>query len=720
VVAEAWSFEQFSEITGNAMSAKRKEKHSEKGVVENRYTNREVSWLSFNERVLQEAADPATPLIERVKFLGIFSSNLDEFFRVRVATVKRILNTDRKARVLLGEAPDKVLARIEETVIVLQDRFDEIYRGIVSELGENGIVMVNERELTPKQHEFVHEYFQDNVRQFLFPVLIDKLEKFPVLRDNAIYLAVLLKKKNATRPPDHAIIEIPSTTLSRFLVLPKTDSKITTILLDDVIRLGMDLIFSMFGYTQYEAYTIKLTRDAELEQDDDITKSFYEKMSRSLKQRKTGVPVRFVYDHHIPLDFLKLLIKKNHLKNDDTLIPGGRYHNFRDFMGFPAVGPPALRYEPLPPLNHPELDPRQSIIAVMKKKDILLHYPYQTFTHLIDLLREASFDPKVTSIRMTLYRVAKNSSVANALIRAVRNGKAVTVVIELQARFDEEANIYWTDRLREEGVKIIHGVPNLKVHSKLCLITRVEHGKDVLYANVATGNYNENTARIYSDHGLLTSDRRITREIARLFEFFENNYKSFRYKHLVVSPFSMRVRMTALVRQEMKNARNGKPASIILKSNSLFDKGMIDLLYDASRAGVQITLIVRGICSLIPGVPGMSENIRAFSIVDRFLEHSRIYIFHNGGNEIYYISSADWMTRNIDYRVEVTCPIYDKAIQQELREFIDIQLSDNQKARHLAESMENTYRRDPEAEPVRTQPDIYRLLKSKIEQPPDL
>jgi polyphosphate kinase len=700
------------------MAGKQNKKNSGKDRVENRYTNREASWLSFNERVLQEAADPATPLIERIKFLGIFSSNLDEFYRVRVATLKRILNTDRKSRVLLGEAPDNVLVRIEETVIRLHEKFDDIYSGIVRELGENGIVMVNEHELTSEQNEYVHEYFQENVRPLLFPVLIDNLEKFPVLKDNAIYLAVLLRKKKASKSPDHAIIEVPTNSLSRFLVLPKNDGKTRIILLDDVIRLGMDLIFSMFGYTRYEAFTIKVTRDAELEQDDDITKSFYEKMSKSLRQRKTGAPVRFVYDHRIPSDFLKLLIKKNHLKQDDTLIPGGRYHNFRDFMGFPAVGPPMLRYEPLPPLNHPDLDPRQSIISVMKKKDILLHYPYQTFNHLIDLLREASFDPKVSSIKMTLYRVAKNSSVANALIRAVRNGKSVTVVIELQARFDEEANIYWTDRLREEGVKIIHGVPNLKVHSKLCLITRIEHGREVLYANVATGNYNENTARIYSDHGLLTSDKRITRDVERLFEFFDNNYKSFRYNHLVVSPFSMRARMTALIHQEMKNARNGKPASIILKSNSLFDKGMIDLLYDASRAGVRITLIVRGICSLIPGVPGMSENIDAFSIVDRFLEHSRIYIFHNDGDELYYISSADWMTRNIDRRVEVTCPIYDPSIQRELREFIDIQLRDNQKARYLDEGRENVYRRDSGAEPVRAQPDIYRLLKSKLGQIP--
>ena len=677
------------------------------------YINREVSWLSFNERVLQEAADPATPLIERVKFLGIFSSNLDEFFRVRVATLKRMYKENRKAKVLLGEDPATVLNQIEDTVLRLQNRFDIIYNDIICELEKNNIRVITRQKLSPEQREFALEYFQEYVRPLLFPVMIDDLEQFPMLRNDAIYLAVVLKKKKSSRRSYHALIEVPSHIISRFLVLPKVGEITSITLLDDVIRLGLDLIFSLLGYTHFESYTIKMTRDAELDLDDDITKSFFENMSHSLKQRKTGVPVRLVYDQRLPMEYLKLLITKNHLKNTDAMIPGGRYHNFKDFMGFPPVGAPGLRYDAMPPVPHPDLDPRKSILAMIKKKDILLHYPYQSFNQMIDFLREASIDPKVNSIKMTLYRVASHSSVVNALIRAVRNGKQVTVVIELQARFDEEANIYWTDKLREEGVRIIHGVPNLKVHCKVCLISRIERGSTVLYANFATGNYNEKTARIYSDHGLFTADKRLTREAVKLFEFFESNYKTHRYTHLMVSPFFMRLRMTAHIKQEIVNARAGKEAYIILKMNSLFDKEMIDLLYKASQAGVKISLIVRGICALIPGIPGMSENITAISIIDRFLEHSRIYIFCNGGDERYYISSADWMTRNIDRRIEVTCPIYDPAIQRELREFIDIQLSDNTKARLLTADMANEYRRDHDAAEVRAQYEIYHLLCRK-------
>ncbi|MBT4482626.1 MAG: polyphosphate kinase 1 [Candidatus Latescibacteria bacterium] len=682
---------------------------------EKTYINREISWLSFNERVLQEAADPVTPLIERLKFLGIFSSNLDEFFRVRVATIKRIMKEGKKAKVLLGENPVKIFNEIEQTVIKQQETFDEIYRNILKELEKNKVFIINEKQLTSEQGEHVKEYFHHKVRPTLFPVMIDNLDEFPVLHERSIYLAIRLRKKSSSRTSKHAIIEVPSQILSRFLVLPEKDGNTFIILLDDVIRFSLDVIFSMFGFTIFEAYTIKLTRDAELDFDDDITMSFFEIVSKSLKQRKKGSPVRFIYDCEIPLNFLKILIKKNNLTGTDTLIPGGRYHNFKDFMNFPSVGLPDLHNNPMSPLPHKDLDTRKSILSAMRKKDILLHFPYQSFHYVTDLLREASLDPRVISIKMTLYRVANNSSVVNALIRAVRNGKSVTVVMELQARFDEEANIFWTNRLREEGAHIIHGVPNLKVHSKMCLITRKEKNGLAHYVNIGTGNYNENTARLYSDHSLLTVDKRISREVIKLFNFFVNNYKTGTYKYLLVSPFTLRKKLNSLIKNEIKNAQNGKEAYMIIKVNSLFDKQIIDNLYAAGRAGVKIRLIVRGVCSLIPGVEGLSDNISVVSILDRFLEHSRIFVFCNGGDEKYYISSADWMVRNIDRRVEVTCPVYDKKIQEELRNFLDIQLRDNTKAREITAAQDNSYKRELENIPVRAQIDFYNFMKGKIE-----
>ena len=684
-------------------------------MITKKYINREISWLSFNERVLQEAADPTTPLIERIKFLGIFSSNLDEFFRVRVATLKRMAKAGKKAKtLLLGESPKDILSEIEEIVLNQQNKFDDIYKNILKELEKEKIFIINEKQLTTEQEDYVKTYFNREVRSTLFPVMFTTTSKFPTLKDHSIYLAVLMKKKEESRAVKHALIEIPSQVVSRFLVLPKNDENTCIILLDDVIRAGLPEIFAMFDCTVFNAYTIKVTRDAELDFDDDITKSFFEKMSKSLKQRKEGAPVRFIYDSTMPEDFLKLLAKKNSMKTTDTFIPGGRYHNFKDFMNFPAVGNPDLQKTPFPPLPHKDINPRTSLFSIIRKKDILLHYPYQSFQYFIDLLREASIDPKVVSIKITIYRVAKVSNVINALINAVRNGKSVTVVLELQARFDEEANIYWTNRLRDEGVRIIHGVPNLKVHSKLCLITRQEKSGSFRYANIGTGNFNETTARIYSDISLLTTDKRLTREVKKIFDFFDNNYKTSTYNHLLVSPFIMRKRLIGFIKNEIKNAKKGKEASIIVKSNSLFDKELIDTLYNASISGVKIKLIIRGIFSLIPGVEELSENIEAISIVDRFLEHSRVFVFYNNGDEKYYISSGDWMTRNLDRRVEVACPIYDKELQAELKDFLNIQLKDNTKARMLNEARDNRYKKEIGEVPVKTQTDFYKYLEKKL------
>ena len=680
-----------------------------------KYINREISWLSFNSRVLQEAADTRNPLIERMKFLGIFSNNQDEFFRVRVATIRRMVKAGNTATALLGVNPTVILNEIHAKVIDLQEEFDRIFDILVDELEREGIFFINEKQLTVKQSEFVRQYFHRQVRPSLFPIMVHNLAQFDSLRDklkdHSIYLAIRMFKNKSSKLAKHALIEIPTDTVDRFLVLPGERSKRYIILLDDIIRHGLRDIFSMFDFHYFEAYTFKITRDAELDIRDDVQRSFFEQISRSLKQREHGTPVRFVYDKDIPPYFLKRLIGSKNVSDTDTLIPGGRYHNFKDFMGFPPAGKQILKFKALPPLQHPDLKPRERIMSVIRKKDILLQYPYQSFNHFIDLLREASVDPQVVSVKICLYRLAKNSNVANALINAVRNGKSVTVVMELQARFDEKANIHWTDRLSEEGVRIIDGVPDLKVHAKVLLVARREQGQIRHYLNISTGNYNEATARIYSDHSFFTADPRLAREAERLFEFFEANYKTYNYDHFIVSPFYMRTRLSNLIRNEIRNARKGKEAWMTVKLNSLNDKGMIDLLYEASQAGVKIKLIVRGICSLIPGIPGQSDNIEIYSIVDRFLEHSRILVFSNGGTPKYFLTSGDWMPRNLDRRIEVCCPIYDKKIQRELQDYLEIQLADNSKTRIIDEQLNNCYKIEPGEPKVHAQVDFYAYLK---------
>lgn len=666
--------------------------------------------MSFNARVLQEASDPTTPLIERIKFLGIFSSNLDEFFRVRVATLKRISKLGKRAKKILGQDPQKILARIQDIVLEQHEKFGEIYQQILTELAKENIFIINESQLSAEQGEFVKNYFHREVRPKLIPIMLDSSLKFPALKDRSIYLAVVLSKNSAPKKSKYSLIEIPTDVLPRFLILPEIANKKYLILLDDVIRYGLKDIFAVFNYDIGGAYTIKLTRDAELDLGDDLSESYIRKVSKSVKQRKAGNPVRLVYDEQMPAELLAYLSKQVGIKQDDTLVPGAKYHNFKDFMNFPEVGAKRLRYEPLNFLPHKNIDPQTSLFTIIRNQDILLHFPYHSFDYFIDLLREASIDPKVTAIKITLYRVAKNSSVVNALINAVKNGKSVTVVVELQARFDEETNIYIANNLQEEGVRVIYGVPGLKVHSKLCLITRREKNKPVHYACIGTGNLNEVTAKLYSDHFLFTGDKRLTKEVDRIFEFFENNYKVSPFKHLIVSPYNMRQKFTRMIRNEIKLAQAGKEAFIILKMNNLADPMIIQELYRASAAGVKIKLIVRAMFSLVTGVPGLSDNIEAISIVDKFLEHSRIFVFGNGGEPKYFISSGDWMTRNFDGRVEVTCPIYDKSIQQELQTFLDIQWQDSVKARVLDRKLSNKFRNHPARSRIRSQYKLYEFL----------
>ncbi|HEX9653780.1 MAG TPA: polyphosphate kinase 1 [bacterium] len=673
--------------------------------------NKELSWMSFNARVLQEASDPAVPLIERLRFLGIFSSNLDEFFRVRVATLKRIARLGRPAKKILGQDPQKILARIQDIVLEQQAKFEQFYQQILAELGKENIFIIDELQLSAEQGEFVKNYFHREVRPKLIPIMLEPNVKFPVLKDKSIYLAVVLARKNDPQKAKYALIEIPSDVLPRFRILPDIGNKRYIILLDDVIRYGLEDIFSVFNFYIGGAYTLKLTRDAELDLSEDLSESYIRKVSKSVKQRKAGNPVRLVYDAQMPQEFLAFLTRQLGINKDDTVIPGSKYHNFKDFMNFPEVGPKRLRYEPQIFLPHENIDPRKSLFTTIRDRDILLHFPYHSFDHFIDLLREASIDPKVAAIKITLYRVAKNSSVVNALINAVKNGKSVTVVVELQARFDEETNIYIANNMQEEGVRVIYGVPGLKVHSKLCLITRREKNKAVHYACIGTGNLNEVTAKLYGDHFLFTADKRLTKEVHRIFEFFANNYKVSSFKHLIVSPYNMRQKFVRMIRNEIKNAQAGKEASIFLKMNNLADPFIIQELYKASAAGVKIKLIVRGMFSLVTGMPGLSANIEAISIVDKFLEHTRIYSFSNAGEPKYFISSGDWMTRNFDGRVEVTCPIYDKSIQAELQTFLDIQWQDNVKARSLDRGLSNGFSTRPPRSKMRSQFKLYDFLK---------
>jgi len=674
-------------------------------------TNKEISWLSFNSRLLQEASYREVPLIERIKFLGIFSSNLDEFFRIRVATLKRLSMLGGKARKLIGHDPKKALKQIQDIVLEQHRIFDKIYQNILIELADENIFIINEKQLSEQQGEFVKNHIHDEVRPKLFPIMLDQIKTIPDLKDHSIYLAIRLSRKDDPKADNHALIEVPTGLLSRFLMLPQIEEKRYLILLDDVIRYSLEDIFSVFKFDKFQAWTVKLTRDAQLDLVSDVSQSYIKKIVRSLRRRKEGSPVRFVYDASIPQQLLDIFVKKLKLSDDDTLIPGARYHNFKDFIKFPDFGEDRLKYRPIKRLPHRDIKPKKSIMSAMEKKDILLHYPYQSFDYIIDLLREASIDPDVTSIKTTVYRAARDSSIINSLINAAKNGKSIVAVMELQARFDEEANIYWSNRLQEEGATVIYGVPGLKVHSKLCQITRQTKKGTKLYTIFGTGNFNEDTARTYSDHSLFTTDRRLTLEAKKIFDFFESNYKTPSFKHLIVSPFNMRPTILELVQNEIDNALKGKESWIHWKLNNLVDGEMIEKLYEASNAGVKIQLNVRGMFSLVPGVKDQSENIEAIGIIDKFLEHSRVFIFCNNGDPKYFISSADLMRRNLDHRVETTVPIYDPTIQDELQNFVNIQWRDNVKARVLNKDLDNRFRANTSSTKTRAQIDIYDYLR---------
>ena len=671
--------------------------------------NREISWLYFNDRVLQEAADPTVPLIDRIKFLAIFSSNLDEFYRVRVATLSRLANLNEKAKELLGYNPKKVLNQIKNIVVRQERKFNNLYENIiVKQLAEEKIFILNDTQLNVSRGDFVKKYFRDVLLPTLVPIMLNADLPLPELRDRAIYFFVKLTKNKKTRL---ALIEVPDS-LQRFVVLPETNNLKFIILIDDIIRYSLEDIFFIFDHDSVEAYSIQLTRDAELDLDKEVSEKFIDSLSKSLLKRRKGKPMRLLYDAEMPLDMLKYLVGKMGL-HGENLIPGNRYHNFKNFISFPNVGRAELEYERTMPLPVDGLSFGKSLMEMVAKKDYLISTPYQSYDYIIHFLREAAIDPKVKEISIAVYRLAENSRVMNALVNAAKNGKKVTCLVELRARFDEQNNITWSRRLEDEGVTVLYGIEGYKVHSKICLISRLEKGKLQYYGCLSTGNYNERTARLYADHTLLTADKRITADLVDIFKALNKNLLPKGLKNLIVSPIDARPFIYRLIDNEIKNAKAGKEAYMILKMNSLADEQIIAKLYQASNAGVKIKMIIRGMCCLISGLKGYSENIEVISIIDKYLEHSRVHIYCNGGNELIYLTSADFMTRNIDTRVEVGFPVYNEILKNEIRDIINLQLEDNTKSREINAHNTNKYHKNDLGTPMRAQVDIYNYLKFK-------
>jgi len=677
-----------------------------------KFKNREISWLDFNSRVLQEAEDSNVPLIERIRFIGIFSNNLDEFYKVRYATVKRIaLSAKKQKKLYKGLNAIDLLKEITKKTISLQNRSTNALNRIIDKLKSENIFFVDEKTIPKQFVNYINEFFVEKIQPQLEIVVLDEKSKFPNLTDSSSFLTIKIISKSFDNK--YALIKIP-TQLDRFLVLNETNFKYV-ILIDDIIRYHLNEIFEIFSPKKINANMIKISRDAELDFAYDISKSYLEKISLSIKNRSTGEPVRFVYDDQIKKETLDFLLDKlNFDNNTDSIIPGGKYHNRRDYMSFPSMNQNKLTYEKLRPLDLYNFDLSKNIFDILKERDYLLHTPFHKFSYILRFLSEASIDPSVTKISITIYRLSKLSSVANALINAAKNGKEVTVQIELQARFDEKANIKYAKLLEEQGVKLIFGIQNLKVHAKICVIERKTPKGLEKYGFISTGNFNESTAKIYTDFTLFTYNKKILNDISKIFKFFNANYKNFKYEQLKLSPFDTQSFFTKMIKREIKNVKKGLPASIKIKLNSLTSYAMVEELYKASKEGVKIKMIIRGICCLIPE---NEKNIEVISVVDRFLEHTRFFIFNNNGKNETYISSADWMTRNLDNRVEVTCPILDKSIKDEINDIFNIYWSDNIKSRRINTQIPNQYKSNPKSKKgIRSQIEIYNYYKLKLEK----
>ncbi len=677
---------------------------------------RDISWLAFNARVLQEAADKNVPLKQRLKFLGIFSNNLDEFFRVRVAALKRMMKYGARTIMHVEESPQHILDNIQLIVLQQQSEFARIWQSILHDLKKENIHLITEKELDRKQQDFVTAYFDDVIRSSVIPLMIESIPALPYLRDKSIYLAVVMSRKSSAYQRKYALIEVPTKVVPRFVELPgRSDKGKYIILLEDVVRFCLPRIFSYFGYDEYSSHVVKVTKDAEYDLDYDEPTNYIDKIEKGIKNRRKGKPVRFIYDKEIDPALLEFLVRKMGLTKKDHIIPGGRIHNFRHFMDFPEhIFPPDGGRRK--PFMHPELKNVSRVTDEILKRDVMLHFPYHSFDPVIDLLREAAIDPDVTTIKISAYRLARNSKVVNALINAVRNGKDVTVMLELRARFDEENNLHWKEVLEEEGVKVLLGEPNQKVHAKVCLIRKRKGNRTIHYGFVSTGNLNENTARFYSDMCLLTANRNIMADVNRIFSYLEkprSGVKNLRLcKSLLVAPLFMRKQIMALINNEIRIAKLGRPAAITIKLNSLSDELLINNIYEAAMAGVEIKMVVRGIFCAVTDIQKFKKPVYAVSIVDEYLEHARVMIFHNDGDEKVIISSGDWMVRNMDHRVEAACPVLEPHLIEEIKDIVAIQLKDNVKARYLKSTLDNEYVQT-KGKKIRSQIEIYNYLYSK-------
>ena len=679
---------------------------------------RDISWLSFNARVLQEANDPTVPLKERIRFLGIYSNNSDEFFRVRVATLKRMIEYSEKRKLLnmhMEENPQQILEQIQSIVLKQQNEFNRIWEGIVKELKEHKVIFLTEKRLTKDQQTFVRQFFDEQVRSNVIPLMIESIPQLPYLREKSIYLGVVMRNKESSYHQKYALIEVPVSAVGRFVLLPERNGVQPIMLLEDIIRFNLPNIFTYFNYDHFSAHVFKVTKDAELDMDNDVATSFVEKIEKGLKNRRRGKTVRFVYDKEMDSGLLEYLIRRQNLTLSSNIIPGGRIPNYRHFMDFPDVL--YSRTKRRSSFTHPALVNLNRVTEVILKQDVMLNSPYHSFNSVIDLLREAAMEPDVISIKITCYRLASISKIVNALINASRNGKQVTVMLELKARFDEEANLEWKKTLEEEGVKVLLGVPGMKIHAKICVIKKKVNHKIIQYGFISTGNLNEKTAKIYCDHCLLTANRSIMADINRIFTYLENwkngNAPLKACKTLLISPVNMRARIIELIQKEIKHALAGKKAGIILKSNSLSDKILIEKLYEAARSGVEVQLIIRGIICAKVENKKFNPFIKAISIVDEYLEHGRVMLFHNKGNEIMYTSSADWMVRNLDHRVEAAVPVLNKEIRDEIKDILAIQLSDNVKARVIDNNLSNEYVVTKTKKKIRSQIETYNYLFNK-------
>ena len=680
---------------------------------------RDISWLSFNARVLQEANDITVPLQERIRFLGIFSNNLDEFFRVRVATLKRMVELiDKKKRVNIDiiDSPQVILDEIQSVVLRQQNEFNRIWQNILKELKANKILMVDNKQLNAEQKEFVKTYFDNEVRHDIIPLMIENLPQLPYLRDKSLYLAIVMGNKNDAYQQKFALIEVPSKSVGRFIILPSKNGFTSIMLLEDLIEFNLPIIFSHFKFNQFDAHVFKITKDAEIDLDQEVGLNFIDKISKGIKNRRKGKPVRFVYEKDMNPEMLEFLIKKLGLTRKSSIIPGGHIHNFRHFMDFPNVIKEPNYNRPRP-FIHPAFKKKVMVFDLIMQKDIMLHFPYHAYDPVIDMLREAAMDDTVISIKITAYRLASISKVINALINAARNGKKVTVFLELKARFDEEANLEWKIIMEEEGITVLVGIPNMKVHAKLCVIQKRVKNKLVQYGFISTGNLNEKTAKIYADHCLMTKNVTLMNEANRIFNYLGNwqlgDKPIVKMRNLLISPINMRSAFMDLIEKEIQIAKKGYVASITVKLNSLTDTILLDALYKAVKTGVKVNLIIRGILTLKNVNEKNAGKINSISIVDQYLEHARVIIFNNKGNQKVFISSADWMVRNLDHRIEVAVPIVDPVIKKELIDMIHIQLKDNQKARILDIDLSNKYVPSAKATRIKSQEETYKFLKGK-------